>query len=160
VNLELKNLDKKTLIKQTHETVKQEKMHTVILLQHLAEIEKRGLHLELGFSNLHSFLVVEFKYSDSEAAIRVQAMRLLKVHPIVKEKISEGTISLSQAADINRFIKAEAKSVSNSSAKSVSNSSAKSVSNSSAKSVSNSSATFAQTEGRTISVAEIIKLHF
>lgn len=141
VNLELKNLDKKTLIKQTHETVKQEKMHTVILLQHLAEIEKRGLHLELGFSNLHSFLVVEFKYSDSEAAIRVQAMRLLKVHPIVKEKISEGTISLSQAADINRFIKAEAKSVSNSSAKSVSN----------------SSATFAQTEGRTISVTEIIK---
>ena len=141
VNLELKNLDKKALIKQTHETVKQEKMHTVILLQHLAEIEKRGLHLELGFSNLHSFLVVEFKYSDSEAAIRVQAMRLLKVHPIVKEKISEGTISLSQAADINRFIKAEAKSVSNSSAKSVSN----------------SSATFAQTEGRTISVTEIIK---
>ena len=89
------------LLKQTHETVRQEKFHTTTLLQYLLEIEKRGLHLEQGFSNIHNFLVVEFKYSDSEAAIRVQAMRLLKVHPIVKEKNSEGTISLSQAADIN-----------------------------------------------------------
>jgi hypothetical protein len=133
VNFELKNLDKSTLIKQTHETVKQEKMHTMILLQHLIEIEKRGLHLELGFSNLHNFLVVEFKYSDSEAATRVQAMRLLKAHPIVKEKISEGRISLSQAADINRFIKAEIEIVSNCNAK------------------------FSQTESRTISITEIIK---
>jgi len=60
-------------------------------------------------------------------------MRLLKAHPIVKEKIAEGTISLSQAADINRFIKAEAESVSV------------------------SSATFAQTEGRAISVMKIIE---
>jgi len=133
VKFELKNLDKITLIKQTHETVKQEKMHTMNLLQHLLEIENRGLHLELGFSNLHNFLVVEFKYSDSEAATRVQAMRLLKAHPIVKEKITEGKITLSQAADINRFIKAEAESVS----------------------VSN--ATFAQTEGRAIFVMKIIE---
>jgi len=62
VDFELKKLDKTTLIKQTHETVKQEKMHTMVLLQHLLEIENRGLHLELGFSNLHNFLVVEFKY--------------------------------------------------------------------------------------------------
>jgi hypothetical protein len=134
VYLELKKLDKTTLIKQTHETVKQEKMHTMILLQYLIEIEKRGLHLELGFSNLHHFLVVEFKYSDSEAATRVQAMRLLKVHPIIKEKISEGRISLSQAADINRFIKAETENVSN------------------------CIATFSQTESRTISLTEIIKV--
>jgi len=133
VNFELKNLDKTTLIKQTHETVKQEKMHTMNLLQHLLEIDNRGLYLELGFSNLHNFLVVEFKYSDSEAATRVQAMRLLKEHPIVKEKIAEGTISLSQAADINRFIKAEAESVSV------------------------SRAAFSQTEGRAISITKIIE---
>jgi len=133
MNLELKNLDKTTLIKQTHETVKQEKMHTMVLLQHLLEIENRGLHLELGFSNLHNFLVVEFKYSDSEAATRVQAMRLLKEHPVVKEKIAEGKISLSQAADINRFIKAETASVSV------------------------SRAAFSQTEDRAISVTKIIE---
>ena len=107
MNLELRMLDRNTLLKQTHETVRQEKLCTTLLLQHLLEIEKRSLHLEQGHFNLHSFLVFEFKYSDSEAATRLQAMKLLKAHPEVKEKMEKGTISLSQAADISRFIKAE-----------------------------------------------------
>ena len=94
---------------QTHATVKQEKLLTLFLLEHLLEIENRGLHLERGFYNLHNLLVVEFKYSDSEAATRLQAMKLLKKHPEVKEKISDGQISLCQAADINRFLMGEKK---------------------------------------------------
>ena len=107
MDLELKTLDKISLLKQTHETVRREKLYTTCLLQHLLEVEKRNLHLEQGYSNFHSFLVLEFKYSDSEAATRMQAMKLLKAYPEVKEKMEKGAISLSQAADINRFVKAE-----------------------------------------------------
>ena len=94
---------------QTHATVKQEKLLTLLLLEHLLEIENRSLHLERGFYNLHNLLVVEFKYTDSEAATRLHAMKLLKKHPEVKEKISDGQISLCQAADINRFLMGEKK---------------------------------------------------
>jgi hypothetical protein len=155
VNLELKNLNKTTLMKQTHETVKQEKRYTIILLEHLLEIEKRGLHLELGFSNLHNFLVVEFKYSDSEAATRVQAMRFLKTHPIAKEKMAEGAISLSQAADINRFLKAETLSVSASSTQTALPILPTLPILSAEKG--DSAAAFSPTQGRTISIEEIIK---
>ena len=107
MDLELRKLSKVTLIRKTHETVKQEKLQTMLLLDYLREIERRGVYLEQGFSSLHNYLVVEFNYSDNEAATRVQAMRLLNVHPEVRKKMIEGTISLSQAADVNRFLKAE-----------------------------------------------------
>ena len=110
MNLALKKLNNLALMKQTHATVKEEKLLTLLLLEHLLEIENRGLHLERGFYNLHNLLVAEFKYSDSEAATRLQAMRLLKTHPEIKEKMSDGQISLCQAADINRFLTVEKKS--------------------------------------------------
>ena len=109
MNLELKNLNNLALMNQTHATVKKEKLLTLLLLEHLLEIEIRGLHLERGFYNLHNLLVAEFKYSDGEAATRLQAMRLLKRYPKVKEKIIDGQISLCQAADINRFLMVEKK---------------------------------------------------
>jgi hypothetical protein len=110
MNLALKKLNNLSLMKQTHASVKEEKRLTLLLLEHLLEIENRGLHLERGFFNLHNLLVAEFKYSDSEAATRLQAMRLLKTYPEIKEKISDGKISLCQAADLNRFLTVEKKS--------------------------------------------------
>src|SRR5690606_39702617 len=46
-------------------------------------------------------------YSEAEAHIRIQAMRLMKVMPVVEEKIKSGEISLSVAAQAQSHFRRE-----------------------------------------------------
>lgn len=97
------------LISQTKNLVTEERRIQVALLLNLKEIERRKLFLELGYSSLFDFVTKELKYSESAGYRRIQAMRLLKSAPEVEHKISEGTLSLTAAAQLQTFIKSEEK---------------------------------------------------
>ncbi len=73
------------------------------------EIEKRKLFLEIGFGSLFDYVVQELGYSESAAYRRIQAMRLLKDVPVVEEKIADGSLTLTTAAQVQSFLKSEAK---------------------------------------------------
>ncbi|MGZ3696928.1 MAG: hypothetical protein ACXWP5_02445 [Bdellovibrionota bacterium] len=53
------------------------------LLEYLREISDRLLHLQLGYSSLHDFVVRHFGYSDSCAHYRISTMRLSRDLPEV-----------------------------------------------------------------------------
>ncbi len=77
------------------------------ILHHLREVEMRGLHLELGHPSLFEFTTRELGYSNAAAQRRILAMRLLKVVPAMEEKIVNGELSLSVAAQVQGFFRHE-----------------------------------------------------
>lgn len=105
----LQKLKNDELIFRTKNLVYEERRIQVELLLNLKEIERRKLFLELGYSSLFDFVTKELKYSESAAYRRIQAMRLLKSVPEIEQKISEGSFSLTAAAQVQTFIKAEEK---------------------------------------------------
>src|SRR5688500_11987998 len=73
--------------------VKSERKITFEILTMINMAEDRKLDLKRGFSNIHKWLL-SYGYSDGAAARRLDAARLLKSLPEVKEKLLEGEVNL------------------------------------------------------------------
>ena len=90
------------LFQETKELVKKEKFYTAAILKNLCEIERLKLYSDLKYPTLFKYLVRELDYSESEANIRVGAMRLMMKAPEeVQKKIQQGKMSITCAAAIN-----------------------------------------------------------
>lgn len=98
------------LIETTKQLVYEERLKTLEVLAHLQEIYDRRLHLKRSFASLHEFLVKELSYSDGAAHRRISAMRLVRELPETKAMVASGTLSLTTAATVQNFFRAEARS--------------------------------------------------
>jgi hypothetical protein len=107
--MNLMNLPKETLLEKTDFLAREERRITVQLIEHLREIERRMLYAELGYGSLHDFCVKRLGLSEGSAQRRIQAMRLARELPEVKEAILEGSISLTNAAKLQTAFQAEKK---------------------------------------------------
>src|SRR5688572_12667406 len=105
--MNLKNLDNETLHQNTKRSVEIETASTTVVLHHLQEVERRRAFAEFGYSSLFKYAVKELKYSEGEAARRIDAMRLLKIIPEVEEKIKDGSINLTHLTNCQKFFRAE-----------------------------------------------------
>src|SRR3954468_5394336 len=97
------------LISKLKELVVTERKITSRILLYLKEVEKRKLHLEMGFATLFDFCVKELKYSSSAASRRISALRILTAVPSIQEKLENGSINLSTLNQVQNFIRAEEK---------------------------------------------------
>lgn len=80
--------------------VEQERAGTLGVVQHLAELESRNLHLALGYGSLFSYLVVELGYSESAAMRRIAAARTIRKVPEVFVMLKRGLLNLSTISQI------------------------------------------------------------
>ena len=64
------------------------------LLEHLAEIEGRELHLKSGYSSLYKMCTDKFRLSEASAYRRVAAARLIQKFPSVKVQFLSGDVSM------------------------------------------------------------------
>jgi len=109
----MNNLDHPTLLNENHllaatiNAAQEERKWTGVLLEHLMECDRRGLHLKLGYSSLHEFAVQYLGLSDGAAHRRIQSMRLTAQVPVVAEKISQGEITLSHASKLQSYFQCE-----------------------------------------------------
>ena len=87
----------------------EERQITAELIRHLAEIERRRLHLEMGFGSMFDLLTKHFKFSEGAAARRLSAMRLAKEVPAVTEAIETGKLTLCAANQVQQFFRNELK---------------------------------------------------
>jgi hypothetical protein len=71
--------------------------------------QSENFFLELGYSNLHRYLVQHLKYSDDQAYTRAAAAALLKKSPELSEKIEDGSINLSQLNKVGQCLRQELK---------------------------------------------------
>ncbi len=97
------------LLAELKDLTRQERLIVTRVLLYLQEVEKRKLFLEEGYSSLFAFCTEFLLYTPAEAQVRIEAMRLGKEIPEVFEKIKEGKVSLSNAAEAQGHFRREEK---------------------------------------------------
>ena len=70
------------------------------MLDHLDEIDRRGLALRRGFSSLFDYAVRELRFTDAAAQRRIQAMRLCRRHGWVRASLQSGELSMTATAQL------------------------------------------------------------
>src|SRR5688572_6099257 len=98
----LKQLKDDELVSRLGKLVQTESKITHLILECIAEIDKRKLYLERAYPSLYEFLIRQFGYSPSAALRRIDAARLLREVPEVSEKIESGGVNLSQISQIQQ----------------------------------------------------------
>ena len=93
-------LSDRRLLEQIKEMVDREQHLTLVIVDHLREIEARSLHLKRGFGSLFDYTVTELGYTASAAWRRIQAMHLSCQIDGVRERLEDGTLSLTAAAQL------------------------------------------------------------
>ncbi len=93
-------LSDRELLRETRNLVRHERHLQGAVIDHLSEIEARGLYLERGFSSLFDYAVRELGYSDAAAARRIGATRLCADQPDAREGLRDGSLTLSAAAEL------------------------------------------------------------
>lgn len=93
------------LLSRLKKLVREESRITLEVIHGLREVEARGLHLQMGFPSLFEFATKYLGYAEGAAYRRIGAMRLIHAHPEVEAEIADGTISLTNAARANTFIR-------------------------------------------------------
>ena len=102
--MNLKPLSGSELLARTKSLVAEERRISADVLHHLCEIERRRIFAEAGFSSLFTYCIGELKYSEGAAYRRINAMRLLKECPEIEESIRDGSLSVSSASEVQRFV--------------------------------------------------------
>ena len=101
--MNLTSLSDSELWTSTYDAAQKEKASTLILLEHLHEVQHRRLFATRGFGSLFQYVVTELGYSEAQASERIGAMRLVNQISEVKEKIQTGKLSLTTAAKIQKM---------------------------------------------------------
>ena len=93
-------LSDRRLLAQIKEMVDREKHFTLVIVDHLREIEARSLHLERGFGSLFDYAVTELGYTPSAAWRRIQAMHLSSQFDGVRERLEDGSLTVTAATQL------------------------------------------------------------
>ena len=95
------------LIESTAFVVKKEKVLTLQVLEHLAEMSRRKLFAVLGYGSLFEYCVKSLKYGEAEAHHRISAMKLIYGSETAKQAMADGKLNLTAASMIQKHIKDE-----------------------------------------------------
>ena len=88
------------LLEQTRRLAANQRCIEVHILDHLDEIDRRGLALRRGFSSLFDYAVRELRFTDAAAQRRIQAMRLCRRHEWVRASLQSGELSMTAAGQL------------------------------------------------------------
>lgn len=86
------------LIAEVDELARSERAALPHFLACLAEVERRRLHIDLGYHNLFDFCVGRLKYSEGAAIRRIQAARAAAKHGEVYAYLRDGELNLAVVA--------------------------------------------------------------
>ena len=88
------------LLEQARRLAANQRCIDVHILDHLDEIDRRGLALRRGFSSLFDYAVRELRFTDAAAQRRIQAMRLCRRHGWVRACLQSGELSMTAAGQL------------------------------------------------------------
>ena len=75
----LKSLSDKELLSRVSDLARKERLTTLDVLFHVAEVDRRKLYLKLGYGTLFDYCARHLNYSSSSAGRRIHAARCLRV---------------------------------------------------------------------------------
>ena len=91
------------LLAQTRQLARHEQALQILVLDHLREIEARQLHLTRGYGSLFDYVVRELGYTAAAAWRRIKAMRLSTQIGVAGELLRDGSLKLSNAAQLQNL---------------------------------------------------------
>ena len=100
----IRNLSDENLWSRTKILVGNEKEATLLVLDHLREVERRMLFAKRGYSSLFAYCCQELGYSEDEAQRRISAMRTIRDLPQARKSLEAGSVSLSTLSEYRSFI--------------------------------------------------------
>ncbi|MBI2604933.1 MAG: HNH endonuclease [Deltaproteobacteria bacterium] len=103
----LTSIPNELLHMETLQAASNEKAATLILLEHLAEIDRRRLYAMRGYASLWEYVHKALQYSESQAYDRVSAMRLMVRVPEVKTELQSGKLTLTTTAKLGAHVRRE-----------------------------------------------------
>ena len=92
-------LDDQQLLDQTKRLAANQRCLEVHILDHLDEIDRRGLALRRGFSSLFDYAVRELRFTDASAQRRIQTMRLCRELSLTSAAQLETTFAGAERAE-------------------------------------------------------------
>ena len=107
--MNFKMLSDEMLVENIKQEVARERKATIAVIECLEEIESRRLYSKYGYSTLWEFVVKELGYDSGSAQRRINAMRISRVVPEVKEALTSSVLCLSTISMIEQFTKNERK---------------------------------------------------
>jgi hypothetical protein len=110
VSSPLQGISDDELHRLTERAAQSEQAATLNLLEHLNEVERRRLYAKRAFPSLFEY-VRSLGYSEAQSSERVNAARLIRELPEVKEKLEMKSLSLTTASQLQRFFRAEKKAI-------------------------------------------------
>ncbi|RYZ75999.1 MAG: hypothetical protein EOP05_06325, partial [Proteobacteria bacterium] len=105
----LQKLSDAELLFDTREAIKAEREATSVVVKYFREISARELYLKHACSSLFQFATEKLGYCAASAQARINAMELVVALPQVEKKIESGELSLTAAAKVQSFFRAEKK---------------------------------------------------
>jgi len=90
----LRGLSDGELLTRVKELVSRERAITLEILVHLIEVERRTLHLGLGYPSMFEYAIRHLGYSASAAARRIRAARCVRGYPEVYGLLEKNEVTL------------------------------------------------------------------
>ena len=81
----------------------EERTLTRVILEHIAEIDKRKFFLGMGYRSLFEYLVEEIGYSEGSAQRRIDAVRAMRLIPEIGNRIETGSLHLVQVSKVQKI---------------------------------------------------------
>jgi 5-methylcytosine-specific restriction endonuclease McrA len=87
--------------------VARDRATTALLIAHLAEVERRELHLPAGCDSLLTYCVEKLRLSRDEAIVRICAARLARRFPVIFAAIADGRLTLTTTLVLRKHLRRE-----------------------------------------------------
>lgn len=87
-------LNNRKLMEGIKHLASQERKAQALFLAHLAEVDRRKLYAESGYSSLYKYLTQELNFTEGSACKRMQVAKTAKKYPIIYSLLEEGKIHM------------------------------------------------------------------
>lgn len=92
--MELKVIENTALLLRLHALVQQEREDLAAVVEHLEEVDRRGLAISYAYPSLFDYCVRELHYSEAAAYCRIRAARACRRFPKILDMLRAGDIHL------------------------------------------------------------------
>lgn len=102
--MSLRSLSDSQVLSRLHKLVGQEREITLLVLVHLNEVERRKLHLKLGYASLFDYCTSKLGYSASAAVRRIRSARCAVRFPVAYEMLKKNELTVSTLSQVSRAL--------------------------------------------------------
>jgi 5-methylcytosine-specific restriction endonuclease McrA len=102
--LALRALNDEALVLRLEALVAQERESLVDVIEHLMEVDRRGVALDRGYGSLFEYCIRKLSYSEGAAYLRIRSARAAAKHPEILERLRSGRIHLDAVARLSPYL--------------------------------------------------------